>query len=433
MDPLTIGILALVGMIVLIALGVPIGAAMGMSGLVSYALLDGLPHTLTIFGNVTATMLINREMATIPLFLLLGGFATVSGISEDIFRLAYAFIGHYRGGLAAATVFGCAGFGSVCGSSTATAATMTHVALPEMLKHKYSPGLATGCIAAAGTLGILIPPSIAMVLYAYLTGTFILDLFAASLIPSIITVVLYWIAIAIVVKVNPEAGPAGPKVGWPERWIAIRESWATILLIVVLAGGIYTGAMMVDEAAAAGTILAVVITIVRRRLTWAAFVDVLLDTAANTAMIYMIIIGATIFSYTITVSTIPEALVAFIQSLHVEPIVVILLLMVMYLLTGAVFESFSALVLTIPFVFPLIVGLGFDPVWWGILMVIKIEVGQITPPLGMNVFVVQAMARYIPLRTVFAGVVPFLLSDVVRLGLLIFFPGLTLYLVRMMH
>jgi C4-dicarboxylate transporter, DctM subunit len=433
MDPVLIGALAIVIMIALIGIGIPIAAAIGIVALVSYAMLDSWANALNIFGSVTAETFTNRDIATIPLFLFMGGFATAGGISADLFRLAYAFVGHYKGGLAVSTVFGCAGFGAVCGSSAATAATMTHVALPEMRKRRYKPGLAAGSIAAAGTLGILIPPSIAMILYCYLTQAFILEMFIAALVPGLITVILYWITIAIVVKRDPEAGPAGERLTWVDRWTAVKESWAAILLAGLVAGGIYTGTLTVVEGAAAGAILSALIAFLRRRLTWRIFFDVLLDTASSTGMIYVIIIGASVLGFTMSVSTIPEVLVSAIKDMNVPPVLVIFMLLGMYLISGSIFESFSALVITTPFVYPLVIGLGYDPLWWGILMVVMIEIGQITPPIGMNVFVVQGMARDVPMRTVFAGIVPFLYADIVRIGLLVFFPALTLWLPQVLR
>lgn len=428
MEPLTIGILALIGLLVLIGLHVPIGAAIGIAGLVSYTALDGFQKASSIFGTEASSVFTNLEIAVIPLFLLMGNFATAGGLSADIYRLAYAVVGHYRGGLAVSTVFGCAGFGAICGSSMATAATMTQVSLPEMLQRGYDPALAAGSVAAGGTLGMLIPPSIVMVIYAFLTEQFVIALFLAAIVPGIIAVITYWIAIALVVRFKPEAGPPGPRLDWAERWRVIKSAWTVVMLVTVVAGGIYSGILTVTEAAAMGAILAFLIAFLRGRLSWAAFWKVLIETASNTAMLYLIILGANIFAFSIAVSSLPEVVVTGIKAMDIPPIAVIFMLLLMYLVLGSIFETISSIVVTLPFVFPLITELGFDPVWWGVMMVVMIEIGLITPPIGINVFVVQGIARDVPLRTVFGGIVPFLGADLVRLVLLVFFPVLTLWL-----
>jgi C4-dicarboxylate transporter, DctM subunit len=432
MDPLVVAVLGIVAMFVLIGLQIPIGAAMAIAGFAAYAVDSGVGPAASLFGTETASALSNFELAVIPLFLLMGNFATAGGLSADIYRLAYALTGHRRGGLALSTVLGCAGFGAVCGSSVATAATMTTVALPEMRKRGYRPSLATGCIAAGGTLGILIPPSIIMVLYAIQTEQFIITLFVAAIVPGLVAVTLHALAIATVVHVDPEAGPAGPRMGWRERLSVLSETWAVLFLAAIVAGGIYGGVFTVTEAAAVGAAVAFLFALGRGRLTRPAFMRALVDTASTTGMIYLILIGANVFSYFITASQLPDAVVEAIRELDAPPLLVVTLLLAMYFVLGAIFETVSAMLITLPFVFPLVTGLGYDPVWWGIINVMVIEIGMITPPIGLNVFVVHGMARDIPMRTVFAGIVPFLTADVVRLAILVLFPGLTLWLPGLM-
>ncbi len=432
MDPLTVAVLGIVAMFVLIGLQIPIGAAMAIAGFAAYAFDSGVAPALSLFGTETASALSNLDLAVIPLFLLMGNFATAGGLSADIYRLAYALTGHRRGGLALSTVLGCAGFGAVCGSSVATAATMTSVALPEMRKRGYRPGLATGSIAAGGTLGILIPPSIIMVLYAIQTEQFIITLFIAAIVPGLVAVTLHAIAIGTVVRIDPEAGPAGPRMGWRARLGVLRETWAVLFLAGIVAGGIYGGVFTVTEAAAVGAAIAFIFALLRGRLTRRRFLATLVDTAATTGMIYLILIGANVFSYFITASQLPDVVVEAIKELNAPPLMVVALLLAMYFVLGAIFETVSAMLITLPFVFPLVTGLGYDPVWWGVINVMVIEIGMITPPIGLNVFVVQGMARDVPMKTVFAGIMPFLAADVVRLAILVLFPGLTLFLPRLM-
>ena len=427
-DPLVIGALGLAAMFVLIVAHVPIGVAMGLSGFALVGYLIGWGPAVSLFSTVPSSVLASAELAVIPLFLLMGSFAAAAGLSADIYRFANVLIGHRRGGLALATIGGCAGFGAVCGSSVATAATFSRIALPEMLKRKYRPSLATGCIAAGGTLGFLIPPSVMMVLYAVLTEQFVLALFVAAILPGLLAVLLHCLAIAIQVRIDPDIAPPGPRVSWRERLAVMRQCWAVLLLVFVVSGGLYGGVFTVTEAAAVGAGLSFLFALARRRLTKAVFLSVLGETAANTGLIYVIMIGASIFTYFATLSHMPDASVEMIESWHLSPLMVIFLLTVMYLILGSIFDTVAAMVITLPFVFPLILSAGFNPIWFGIYNVMVIEIGMITPPIGINVFVLHGMARTIPLATIFKGIIPFLVADLVRLGVLIMVPGLALWL-----
>lgn len=428
MDPITIAILGMLGMFVLIALHVPIGVAIGVAGVAGFGFLGGWKPAFSLIGTEYITVFTNAELAVIPLFLLMGSFAGVSGLSSDIYRLAYAFIGHRRGGLAMATIGGCAGFGAVCGSSLATAATMGRVALPEMLERGYSPTLASGSVAAGGTLGMLIPPSVVMVIYAFLTEQFVITLFVAALIPGLIAVLFHFLTVAIIVHRNPEIGPAGDRVPWGMRWRIVVQSWGVLVLMLAVIGGIYGGVFTVNEAASLGAGLAFLFTLFRGKLSWQTMFQVLKETATNTAMIYLIIGGASIFSSFITLSRMPDALVGYIGGLGLEPLIVVLILFALYLVLGAVFDTIAAMVITLPFVLPLILELGYSPIWWGVILVMAIEVGMITPPIGMNVFVLFGVAKTIPLKTIFRGILPFFYADIVRILLIILVPSLALWL-----
>jgi len=429
MDPIAIVGLGLLGMFVLIALHVPVGIAMTATGLVCFWLLDGnFVLAFSILKTETQTALSSMELAVIPLFLLMGGFATAAGMSNDLYRLAQGYLGHLRGGLALATIGACAGFGAVCGSSIATAATMTRVALPEMRARGYADRLAAGAIAGGGSLGMLIPPSILMVLYAILTEQSVLSMFAAAVVPGIITVILYMIAITVYVRLYPEAAPRSARTPWNGRLRATAQSWRVVVLAFAVSAGIYGGVFTVSEAAAVGGALAFLFYIFGGNRSRASLIEVLGDTAGTTAMLFIVIIGAATMSYFVTISGAPGTMVDWIRDLGLPPLAVIAILAVLFIFLGSVFDTTAAMVITLPFVYPLILELGYDPIWWGLVMIVLIEVGMITPPIGLNVFVLHGMAPNLPLGTIFRGVVPFLLADIVRLVLFILFPQLILWL-----
>lgn len=430
MDPFLIVLLGLAVMFVLILLHVPVGIAMLAVGVGGYAMIAGFKPALSTMVNEVAGNIESPSLAVIPLFLLMGSFATAGGLSSEIYRFANAMVGHRKGGLAMATMGGCGLFGAVCGSSTATAATFGRVALPEMLKRGYAPHFAAGTIAAGGTLGALVPPSVIMIIYAVVTRENILDLFVAAVIPAILALAFHFAAIRIYLLRRPEAAPAGERMSWRERRDAAINAWAVLILMASILGGIYGGILTVEEAAAAGAVLSLLFAVVRRRLTWQRFWSALIESAAATAMIYIIIFGASVFAYFITIARVPPALTAWIGSLDVAPLVVIFILLLIYIILGAVFDTVSAMLITLPFVLPIVVHLGYDPIWWGIINVVVVELGMITPPIGMNVFVLHGLASKISMTRIFAGVTPFVLSDVARLTVLTLFPVLTLYLVN---
>ena len=426
MDPITVGALGLLGMFLLIALQVPIGIAMAASGVVGVGLIIGFDAALSLFSIEASSAIANESLAIIAIFLLMGSFANVAGLSADIFRLAFALIGHRPGGLSHATIMGCAGFGAICGSSVATTATMARVALPEMRKRGYTPELSAGSVAAGGTLGILIPPSVLMVLYGVLTEQFIIALFAACLLPGLMAVVLYIIAGEIIVKVKPEAGPAGERIPWAERWVIIKQSWRAVFVMIAVSGGIYSGIFTVTEAASVGATLALLMAFGAKKMDRKVFAECLLESAGNTGMIFVIIIGAHIFGYFVALSGAPDEIVGMIRAADLPPLLVIFVLMVMYLILGSVFDTVASMVITLPFVLPLILDMGYSPIWWGVMMVMVMEVGLITPPIGINVFVLKGAADNLSLKQVYKGILPFLGADILRLIALALFPSLAL-------
>lgn len=428
MSPVELTVLGFVGLFALIAIRVPIGIAMGIAGLVGFGLLTGFGPAVTLLATEPAQVLADPNLAVIPLFLLMGSLATMGGLSDDIYRLMYALVGHLPGGLACATIGGCAGFGAVCGSSPATAATMGQIALPQMLDRGYSPGLAAGTIAAGGTLGMLIPPSIVMVIYAFLARVFVIDIFVAALLPAFLAVLLQMGAVLLVTKLRPKSAPPGDVLSWAKRRRILVGSWGVLVLILAVAGGLYSGIFTVNESASVGVLVAFLFVVGRGKLSGRALLRVVRDTASNTAMIYFIILGASIFTYFITATRLPGAMTAMFADLDAPPLLVIAALVAMYVVLGCVFDTISAMVITTPFVLPVVLGLGYDPIWWGIVVIMVIELGMITPPVGMNVFILHGLDRRIPLGTIFAGVAPFVAADFVRIVIVILIPGLALWL-----
>ena len=428
MEAITIALLGVLIMFALIALHVPVGVSLAITGVGVFAWIVGFDEAVSLIGTEFSATLSNMDYSIIPFFILLGSLASAAGLSTDLFRLANSFLGHRRGGLALATVGGCAAFGSVCGSSLATVATMTRVALPEMLKRGYNPSLATGSIAAGGALGSLIPPSLIIVLYALLTDLDTRMLMIAAIIPAMLAIVMNALTIITIVRINPNIAPKGERASWTTRGQSLIKSWQVLLLGGVVAGGIYGGLFNITEAAAVGVVIAFVMCGMRGQLTKSNLREVLQETASNTAMIYMMLIGASILSYFLSISHMPEYTVAWIDSMNLPAFVVVLALYLMYLILGSIFETVAAMVITLPFVLPIVTGLGYDPIWWGIMMLSVIGTGMNTPPIGMNVFVLFGMTRDIPLKTIFAGTLPFVISDIIKLLILTTVPEITLWL-----
>jgi C4-dicarboxylate transporter DctM subunit len=407
---------------------IPIAFAMLIVGVGGFAFERGLPAALDQLALTTFAAGINYELSVVPLFILMGNFVARAGMSQELFQAAHAFIGHWRGGLAMSTVVACAGFGSICGSSIATAATMSRVAYPPMRQLGYSDKLAASAIAAGGTLGILIPPSTIMVIYGVMTETNIGRLFAAGVLPGILAAFLLCLAVRYVVWREPSAGPAGERSSWGVRWRALGGIWGVGILFVVAIGGIYAGVFTATEGAGIGAFGAFLFALARRALSWTVLRDVLLESARTTSMLFMILIGALVFANFINFTSLPGDLQAFVEQFRIRPMMVIAAICAVYVILGTAMEELSMILLTVPVFFPLVVGLGFDPVWFGILVVVVVEIGMISPPVGMNLFVMSALLPHVSTPTLFRGVTPFVVADVVRLGILIAFPAISLWL-----
>ena len=430
MTPLAIGALGFVALFVLIFLQVPIGFAMIIVGIAGYGLQAGWGPAFTILASEPSGLLSSVDLATVPLFLLMGTFASAAGFSADIYNAAAALLGHRRGGLAYATIGGCAAFGAVCGSSTATAATFGKAALPEMLRRGYAEGFTTGTIAAGGTLKSLIPPSIVMILYCIVSRTFIFDLFVAALVPALLAIALNLLAIWIVVRLHPEVAPLGERAAFQEKILAIKRAAPVLMLMVAIFGGLYSGVFTVNEAASVAAVLSFAFALWRGRMDRGSLWQGMRESASATAMIYVIIIGASVFTYYMTLAKVPEALIGVIGGMQVPPLAIVFALLIAYLILGAVFDEIAAMLITLPFVLPIIEKLGYDAVWWGIINVVVIELGMIIPPIGIIVFILHGLAPQISLRTIYRGVFPFNVADLVLLALLTVFPDIALALPR---
>ena len=433
MDKDLIAAAGFVLMFVLMLIRVPIGISMGISGVVGYGLISGWGPALALLGKVPISTVTDYKLAVIPMFILMGSFASSAGMSRELFAAGNAWFGHLRGGLALATVAACGGFAAINGSSVATAATMTKVALPEMRRAGYDPGFAAGVIAAGGTLGIMIPPSVIFVLYGIMTDTDISKLFAAGVVPGLLAMVMYGITIQILGIARPKAMPRGATHSWRERFISLKDIWATALLFVFVLGGIYGGFFLVDEAAGVGAMGALAIGLLRGRLTRADIMHCLLDSLRVSAAIMVIVIGAYLFGYFLTITQATQKIVDVMVHLPIGPYGVLALIMVGYLILGAIMDELAMILLTVPIVFPVIIQLGFDPVWFGVIIVMAVTLGLTCPPVGMNVFVVNSIARDISLPRIYAGTMPLIASDIIRTVILCAFPALSLWLPNLLN
>jgi tripartite ATP-independent transporter DctM subunit len=423
----------LVGLLLMMAIAfvrVPIALAMGIVGIVGYAYMRDWNWTVAFAIAQTKVYETGRNytLSVVPLFILMGNFVTRAGMSQELFHAAYAWIGHLRGGLAMATIWASAGFGGICGSSIATAATMAKVAYPSMKRFGYSDRLAAGAIASGGTLGIMIPPSTIMVLYGVFTETNIGKLFAAGVVPGILGALLLCGGVLYTTWRDPASGPPGPRTGWGERLRAVGDVWGVAVLFLFVMGGIYGGLFTATEGAGMGAFGALVFALARRALTLRTFYAALVESARTTAMLFMILIGALMFAEFINITTMPADLKALVTEWNLSPSMVVAAICAIYVVLGTAMEELSMVLLTIPVFFPVVVGLGFDPVWFGVLIVTIVEIGLISPPVGMNLFVLKTLLHGVATGTVFRGVMPFMIADVVRLALLIAFPILALWL-----
>ena len=433
---MTEALIGFAAVLALVLLRMPIAFAMGLVGMVGYMYLNSFRGAVSMVGRLIIDTAQDYGLSVVPLFILMGLFVNKGGLSRELYQVSYAFLGHLRGGLAMATICACAGFSAICGSSLATAATMSKVAMPQMRKYGYDDRLSTASIAAGGTLGILIPPSVILVIYGLLTETSIGKLFLAGVIPGLIGVLFYLGAVRWTVSRKPDAGPAGERTGWGDRLKALKGVWAVVLLFFLVIGGLY-GALNVypinltfspTEAAGMGATGAFLIALFRGSLTVRETFEVLKETAYTAASLFAVLIGAWVFSNFVNLAGLPEALRDLVQAYSVSPAVVMLMIILVYLALGCVFESLSMLLLTVPIFFPLVTGLGYDPVWFGIVVVVVTEISLITPPVGLNVFVLKGVVPDVTTGTIFRGVTPFWMSDLFRLALLVAVPSLTLFL-----
>ncbi len=426
---------SLIGFVVLFTLlflGVPIAFGMGIVGFAGFAIIVGNGPALSMIGETAVSSVMTYSLSILPLFILMGTFVARSRLSEELYETANAFIGHWRGGLAMATIVACGGFSAVSGSSLATAATMSRVAIPSMLRHGYAPTLAAGSVASGGTLGILIPPSVILVIYGIMTETNIGKLFAAGILPGIVGIALYLAAIFAVVAARPDVAPRTPRAGWAIRLRALRDVWGVLFLFALVMGGIYFGVFTPTEAAGVGAAGAFLFAVFRCLLTWRSLFDCLLDSARTSAIMFAILIGALIFSNFVNVAGLPQGLADAIGQAGLPPVAIILVIVAIYLVLGCVFDTIGMILLTVPIFYPIVAHAGFDLVWFGILVVVVTEIGLITPPIGMNVYMIKTMAPDVPATTIFRGVMPFIAADVVRLALILTLPGAVLWLPGLM-
>jgi tripartite ATP-independent transporter DctM subunit len=436
------GLVLFAALMGLLVLRVPIGVAMFGVGAAGYVWLTGgeTAPLLNSLKNLAYARLSNYDLIVIPLFLLMGQFATHGGLSRALFRFVSAFMGHYRGGVAMASIGACAGFGAICGSSLATAATMGQVALPELKRFGYAGSLATGALAAGGTLGIMIPPSVPLVIYAVLTQESIGKLFMAAILPGVIAMVGYMLVVGIMVSWKPAMGPAGPRVPWGERMRSLAAVLPVLLVFLVVIVGIYGGWANPTEAAAIGAAACGVLAVVNGGMKLAGVIATALGTAQATAMIFLVLLGADQLNTALALSQMPAELAAWVRDSAFPPLLVMIAILVTYILLGCVMDSLAMILLTIPVFYPVVMGLEFwglgateKSIWFGILALMVVEIGLVHPPVGMNVYVINRIARTVPLSETFKGVVPFLLSDFLRIVALLFFPAVSLVLVRTFH
>jgi tripartite ATP-independent transporter DctM subunit len=432
---MSVSLIGFGSLLLLILLRTPISFAMGLVGFFGFMYLNDFNSVASL--SMAARRLIDTSqdygLSVIPLFILMGNLVTRAGLSHELYRASNSFLGHFRGGLSMATVVACGGFSAICGSSLATAATMAKVSMPPMRKYGYADSLATASIAAGGTLGILIPPSVILVIYGIMTEQSIRELFAAGFLPGMLGILLYLFAVSWTVWRDPSAGPRGEKASYRERWQSLKGVWGTLLLFGIVMGGIYGGVFTPTEAAGIGAAGAFLIALARKTLNLKVIFEVLYETAQTTSSLFLVVIGALIFSSFITRAGLPDQLLALVTGYDVSPLTVIFMILGVYIVLGCVFESLSMLLLTVPIFYPLVESLGFDLVWFGIVVVVVTEISLITPPVGLNVFVLSGVLKDVKTGTIFKGVTPFWIADIVRLTLITLIPAISLLLPSMLY
>ncbi len=439
MSDIFLGIISFPLLLILIFLRIPIALAMIIIALIGNILLRGsFMPILYQLNDLTFATFSNYSLSIIPLFLLMGNFATIGGMSKSLFSAAAKIVGHKRGSLAMASIGACAGFGAICGSSLATAGTMGKIALPELKKYGYSGAMATGTLAAGGTLGILIPPSIILVIYSIIAEQNIAKMFIAAIIPALLAVIGYMITIKIIVRHEKEA-LNNDKTSIKEKLAAIFSIWQVILLFLLVVGGMYFGIFTPTEAAAIGAIITALFALFNGKLNWQNFIEAGLETAKTTAMIFLIIFGANLFNSFLALTQLPQELANFVTEQNISPYLFLAIVLIIYLLFGMIMDSLSMILLTVPIFFPIITNMDFGlstvevGIWFGILVLIAVEVGLITPPVGLNLFIINKMAKNISMKETYKGVLPFIISDIIRVIILVIFPAISLFAVRLLY
>jgi tripartite ATP-independent transporter DctM subunit len=423
-----VAVIGFVVLFVLMLLRVPVGMAMGLVGVVGYSYIAGMGPALKLVGQTSMRTVTDYTFGVIPMFMLMGAFVSVSGVSRELFRAANAFIGHLRGGLGVATVLACGGFAAICGSSVATAATFSAVAYPEMRRFGYPQSFATGVIAAGGTLGAMLPPSTVLAVYAILTQQDIGKLFMAGIVPGLLAMGMYVITIVLIVQCRPDWLPAGERKSFGERMNGLKEVWAPLTLFLFVIGGLYGGFFTPTEAGGVGASGAFLLGVLRGKLDRAGIREALLSATRTSAAVFTVLIGALLFGYFLTITQTPQKLTEFLTGLGIGRYGVLALIMVMYLVLGCLMDAMAMIILTVPIIYPVILQLGFDPIWFGIIIVMTVELGLIHPPVGMNVFVIKSVVKDVSFMTIFKGVIPFVVTDILRLIILIAFPIIALWL-----
>jgi C4-dicarboxylate transporter DctM subunit len=425
---LTIGLLGVGVLLAVLLLRVPIGVALALVGTCGYAAIDGWRKALTVIGSVPFELASAYSLSVVPLFILMGAVASRAGMSRELFDAANAIFSGWRGSLTNATIGACAAFGAICGSSIATAATFSKVAIPEMRRHGYEEGLAAGCVAAAGTLGILIPPSVILAIYSLVAEQSLSKLFAAALFPGLLLAALYIVVVLVIARVKPAWAPKVPAMPLAQRLRAGIGMWKLVLLFFLAVVGIYLGWFSPTEAAAVAAFAAIVIGFATRTLSFSGLADAFLDTVFSTAMLFFIIVGAFIFSRFVVLTRLPNELAAWIQEVGLTPLMIVAAVIALYFLLGTFLEEVSTILITVPVVLPLMTSIGYDGIWFGIFVTVMATIGLISPPVGLTVFVIQSQNPDIPAAKIYRGTLPFLAADFVLVGLLVAFPALALWL-----
>lgn len=414
---------------------VPLGFILMTGGIVGLGLIHphGLSAGLLIGAQQLISLVLDFQFSVLPLFILMGVFVEKAGLADELFDACRKWMGHWRGGVAIGAVAACGGFAAISGSTAATAATMSKVAMPSLRRFKYNPGFAAGTIAAGGTLGILIPPSGALIVYGLLTETNVASLFMAGLIPGVMSVLAYMVVAATVATVRPDWGPRGERYSWPERWVALSRIWGVLVLFLLIIGGIFIGLFTTTEAGGFGAGGALLFAMARRRISWRGFLDGLIEAARLSAMIFVMIAGALTLNQFVNFAGLPQMAVDFIASMHLSPVAALLGIVLIYVVLGIFVEGYAMIFLTVPVFTPVVIALGYDPIWWGIVLVMLVEFALIHPPVGLNLYILKSMNPDIPISRIFIGISPYYVADVIRISLVITFPALALFLPRLLN